>query len=179
MSNKRASSDSRASTRGLSGKRQIARKNSKNAGRSPRKPPPSIPPDQQEKAPRSAENCGGNSGRHTVRRSGCFDGFWPSRSAGGYSGRWRTRLSHAGGGHERRRGDSFERWRRALLQSQVCGNDSQATRKSYRNCGSLAGCGNRARQIWKLSWQRLRKGLQKVNSTCVPAMGVWSRSICP
>src|SRR6266852_10002506 len=36
--------------------------------------------------------------------------------------------SHAGGGHERRRGDSFQRWRRALLEPQVCGNDSQTTR---------------------------------------------------
>jgi hypothetical protein len=59
-------------------------------------------------------------------------------------------LSHAGGGHERRRGDSVTGWRCALLQSQVCRNDVQATRKTYRSCGAVAGCGNRARQIQTL-----------------------------
>ena len=38
-------------------------------------------------------------------------------------------------------------WRGALLQSQVCGNDVQAARENYRNCGAIAGCGNRAGQI--------------------------------
>ena len=46
------------------------------------------------KAPRPVENCRGNSARHTVRRSGCFDGFRSSRRAGSLSERRRTRLPH-------------------------------------------------------------------------------------
>src|SRR6267378_4184856 len=120
-------------------KKQIARKNPKNTQTLSKKTFSIRAAQSRGGTPRPAEGFGRDSRGHTIRRSGRLDGFRPPRRAGGHSERRRARLSHAGGGHERRRGDSFERRRRALFEPQVCGNDSQTTGKSCRDNGSLAG----------------------------------------
>ena len=146
MSKKRASSDRRTETkpakdRGLERSRKIGSQATTPGG----------------ETPGAAENRGGDSSRYTVRRSGCFGGFGPARREGGYPERRRARLSHAGGGHERRRGDSFERGPCALLEPRFAEMIRRPAGKVDRDRGSIAGGGDRAGQIRKVPGSRSKR----------------------